>query len=1007
MALSLQSIATRKASSMTSLLFLALALAVVAWRSWLTPSLDALVGEARQALRERKYEQVEGLCQRALVRDPRSSAALLLAGEAAKRLGRTDDAVAYYDRVPEDDREQAALARLAAAEILLGVNRAAASEHQLRASLACDPDQADARKRLAWLLDVEGRRFEALPHHYTLLTSKRADFNSLMATGNHDLSFEAAARLEAFRTAEPDSALPLVGMARIELRNNRAKARRLLQIAVARMPSLIEAHALLGRALWELHDGPALASWQARLPVAAFEHPDVWLVRGEMAREAGQLEAAARAFWEALRRDPNHQAATYQLARLLPSLPHLPPAPSGDVQFLVERAQQLEALTEILDVLRTRPRDLALIDRAAMLTESLGRLWEAWSWRRFAYTLSAAAESNRREMARLERRLSPSLEPTLASCDPGQRFDFSDFPIPAGGEFARDAGRPPTGMAEAGRPSHVAADAMPAFRDVTAVSGIDFSYFRGCEPGAGDGRMFEFSGGGVGVIDFDLDGWPDLYFAQGCRWPPASDQTEFLDQLFRNQDGRRFQQITADAGIVEERFSQGVAVGDFNSDGFPDIYVANIGLNRLWMNCGDGTFLDVTSQAGLADESWTTSTLVADLNGDGLPDLYDVNYVTDHDVFERVCHHDGLLHSCGPGAFQPAPDRLLVNLGDGRFVDRSEMSGVLLPRGNGLGIVAADFAESGRLDLFVANDQDANFYFVNRGTAADGSPRFEEMGALGGLAFDGQGRAQASMGVAAGDANGDRRLDLFVTNFYHESNTLYLQESSGLFDDATAVSGLRESSYETLGFGAQFLDGELDGRPDLIVVNGHIDDYRQVGTPYAMRPQYFRNLGRGRFVEMNQPGLGTFFAKEHLGRALARLDVNRDGREDFVVSHLDEPAALVINETKAPGHFLALRLRGTSSARDAIGARVSVSVGENIWSGQLCAGDGYMASNERRLVFGVGPAEMIDSLTIDWPSGARRRWRRLPVDCEWIAVEGNEELPTSPLMNSEIQTQGN
>jgi tetratricopeptide (TPR) repeat protein len=976
--------------------WLLLALAVVSWLGWLRPSVDTLVSEARQAVLERRYDRVAALCERALARDPRSSAALLLAGEAANKLGRADDAVAYYERVPEDDRERAAVARLAAADILLGVNRAAASERQLRASLACDPAQVDAHKRLAWLLDVEGRRFEALPHHYAVLTLKSSDFNSLMAMGNHDLPFEAARRLEAFRAAEPGSAPPLVGLARIELRQDRAKARRLLEIAVRHMPSLIEAHALLGRALWELHDGPALAEWQAQLPIAADEHPDVWLVRGEMARESGQLKAAARAFWEALRRDPNHQAATYQLSRVLPTLSGLPPDRSGDVQFLAERAQQLEELTEILDVVRTRPRDLGLIERAAMLTESLGRLWESWSWRRLASTLSADAESNLREMARLERRLSPSLEPTLAACDPGQRFDFSEFPIPARGKFAHDADRPPAERGAAELSPEVAADVRLAFRDVAPVSGINFSYFRGCEPGAGDGRMFQFSGGGVAVIDFDLDGWPDLYFAQGCRWPPQSDQTEFLDQLFRNQDGRQFQRVTGDAGIVEERFSQGVAVGDFNSDGFPDLYVANIGLNRLWMNCGDGTFLDVTAQTGLTDESWTTSTLVADLNGDGLPDLYDVNYVVGRDVFERVCHRDGLPHSCWPGAFQPAPDRLLVNLGDGRFVDRSETSGVLLPRGNGLGVVAADFAESGRLDLFVANDQDANFYFVNRGTAADGSPRLEEMGAIAGVAFDGHGRAQASMGVAAGDADGDGRLDLLVTNFYHESSTLYLQRSSGLFDDGTADSGLRQPSYEMLGFGAQFLDGELDGRPDLVVVNGHIDDYRPIGTPYAMRPQYFRNLGGGRFVEVVQPSLGTFFATEHLGRSLARLDVNRDGREDFVVSHLDAPAALLLNETSPTGHFVALQLHGVSSARDAVGTRVSVSVGKNTWSRQLCAGDGYMASNERRLVFGVGPADLIDNLTIDWPSGARQQWRRLAVDCEWIAVDGNVELARQP-----------
>jgi tetratricopeptide (TPR) repeat protein len=995
-----RSIATRRALKL-SCVVLALALAAVScgvW--WPSPPLDTLLAQARQALAEKEYKQVETLCRRVLARDPRSSSALLLAGEVAQKLGRPNDAVDYYDRVADDDRERAAAARLAAAEILLRADRASAAERELRAALQCDANLVAAHERLAWLLDVEGRRFESLPHHYALLRLRRFGTDSLMATGNHDVPFEAPSRLEAFRKAEPDNVSPLIGLARSELRNDRVKARRLLENALAQMPTLVEAHALLGRALWELHDEPSLAEWQARLPAAADEHPDVWLVRGEMAREAGQHAEAARAFWEALRRDANHHPATYKLSRLLPMLPEPWRWNSADVRLLAERAQQLEELAEALDSFRSRPRDVDLIERAAVLTESLGRMWEAWGWRQAAYPFSRDAQSAAGEVARLERQLSPSLPATLPSCDPGQRLDLSDFPLPQRGTLARGEHLISLGAESMGRaPAPVAgivAASTPAFRDVARASGVEFTYFRGCQPGAEDGRMFQFSGGGVAVLDFDLDGWPDLYFPQGCRWPPAQAQSEFLDQLFRNLAGQAFRRVTAEAGLVEDRFSQGVAVGDFNSDGFPDLYVANIGLNRLWMNCGDGTFVDGTLPAGLSDESWTTSALVADLNGDGLPDLYDVNYVMGNDVFERVCETEGKVHSCPPHFFTAAPDRLLLNLGDGRFVDCSAASGVSLPGGNGLGIVAADFEGNGRLGLFVANDQDANFYFVNRGTTSDGSPQFAEMGLLSGLAFDGQGRAQACMGVAAGDANGDGQLDLFVTNFYHESNTLYLQRTSGLFDDATAGSGLREPSYEMLGFGTQFIDGELDGRPDLVMSNGHIGDFRFQGAPFAMRPQYFRNLGGGRFAEVLDAGLGKFFASKRLGRGLARLDFNRDGREDFVVTHLDAPAALVMNQTPAVGHYLALRLHGTSSARDALGARISVSAGGSTWAQQLTAGDGYMASNERRFVFGLGTADTVDRLTVEWPSGMRQQWRRLPVDNEWIAVEGEAELARQP-----------
>ncbi|MGH7137486.1 MAG: CRTAC1 family protein, partial [Pirellulales bacterium] len=397
----------------------------------------------------------------------------------------------------------------------------------------------------------------------------------------------------------------------------------------------------------------------------------------------------------------------------------------------------------------------------------------------------------------------------------------------------------------------------------------------------------------------------------------------------------------------------------------------------------------------LSSDAWTTSCLMADLNGDGLADLYDVNYVTGEGVFERTCDSAGQPRVCQPSRFSPQLDRCWLNLGDGRFADRSAESGVDVAGGNGLGIVAADFQGTGRLSLFVANDQDANFYFINHGAAADGSPQFVESALLAGLAFDGQGKAQACMGVAAGDANGDGRLDLFVTNFYQEPNTLYLQHSAELFDDATAAAGLREPSYELLGFGTQFVDAELDGWPDLVVVNGHIDDFRQVGSPYWMRPQYFRNLG-GRFVEIEGPQLGPFFTEPGLGRGLARLDFNRDGREDFVVSRLDMPAALVANNTPDAGHFLALRLVGTSSARDAIGTRVTVSVADKSWTRQLAAGDGYMASNQRQVVFGLGRTDRIDRLIVDWPGGTHQEWRQLTVDRETIAVEGREELVEVP-----------
>jgi ASPIC/UnbV protein/VCBS repeat protein len=260
---------------------------------------------------------------------------------------------------------------------------------------------------------------------------------------------------------------------------------------------------------------------------------------------------------------------------------------------------------------------------------------------------------------------------------------------------------------------------------------------------------------------------------------------------------------------------------------------------------------------------------------------------------------------------------------------------------------------------------------------------------VNGLAYDAEGKSQACMGVAAGDANGDGKLDLFVTNFYEESNTLYLQSSDGMFIDGIAASGLQAPSFPMVGFGTQFIDGELDGYPDLVVTNGHVDDFTHLQIPYKMRPQYFRGKGNGKFVEIPAADLGAFFQGEYLGRGLARIDWNRDGREDVVISHLAAPVALLENSTPETGHFLAIQLRGVTSARDAIGAEVMLVAGGRRRFQWLTAGDGYMASNERQLIFGLGAEERVEQLHIRWPSGLRQEFADLAANQALIFIEGS------------------
>jgi tetratricopeptide (TPR) repeat protein len=721
------------------------------------------------------------------------------------------------------------------------------------------------------------------------------------------------------------------------------------------------------------------------LPDGADAHPEIWRWRGEIAARRGQTREAARCLWECVRRDPNHRVALYSLAQLLAEL--------GDAERSQSCAVRAGLLLEYDLTCRLflfRKDEVELMSQAAAQCEGLGRELEALGWYEAALRVApdhAAALARAIELRASVRSDAPQ---TADAANPAIHFDLSSFPLPPSPR--------PGGTTKAQANADVDDSAAPSvdgshveFADRAADLGIDFTYFSSPEPATPGARMFEFGGGGVGIVDFDRDGWPDLYFTQGCQWPPKEGAREHVDKLFRNEGNGSFTEVGEWAGVGDERFGQGIAAGDFNADGFTDLYVANIGQNRLYRNNGDGTFADVTAEARVAGDAWTTSCLMADLNGDGLPDLYDVTYAQAHDVFDRMCGFRGEPGICPPTVFDAQQDRLWLNLGDGRFEAQSAKAGIEAPAGYGLGVVAADFSGTGKWNLIVANDQTANFYFVNQTETAGGAPRFVERGMRSGLALDRNALALACMGVAAGDANGDGLLDLYVTNFYSEPNTLYQQKKSGGFDDVSRAAGLAAPSIPMLGFGTQFLDADLDGRLDLAIANGHIFDHSGDDIPYAMRPQLMYNLGNGKFRELAAETLGKFFGELRLGRGLARLDWNRDGLDDFCVSHLESPVALVSNRTATTNRYISVALAGVASNREALGAIATFKAGNLTQVRHLSAGDGYQASNERRLAVGLGSADVVDEIRVRWPGGGEQVWRDLPANREWLLIEGRAE----------------
>ena len=961
------------------LIFVVVATVILAGVVWIvygnSESTEKVLEKANQALERQEYDEALRLSQTALGRSPDSAEALSIAAKASQILGDVDAAIAFYDQIPDDGSNLAIQARVAAGqlytlkkiELTKGIDEFSRAFQQ-------QPNSELINQFLAYHLGLSARLNDAAKHRLALIRIGRFDAWQLFRLGGAEKRPENPSQLRQFLAANPRDPSALVGTAFIELNNQRyEKAESLLRDAITADPQFVPAYVLLGQLqLLEPKESPA--DWEHNLPEKANEDPGIWAVRAAFAEQHNEIAGATRCYWETLRRDPNHQQACYRLGQLLSN-----DGKQSQATPFLERAERLESFEQIVQFAATGEK-LSVVQNAAELAESLGLFWEASAWASLALHEDSHLTWAQNMLSRIRPRLPGlTLQRTVDELNPAQSLDLSALPLP---DFDSEKYKS-FGDEQLGAPP-------VTFEDVAKSVGISFQYINGGNPKQGLQKMFEWTGGGVAVLDFDCDGWPDIYFTQGSAWPPKRSSHEFLDRLYRNMGDGHFEDVTESAGLTENGFSQGVTVGDFNSDGFPDLYIANTDQNRLYQNSGDGKFTDVTQRSKTAGDRWTTSCVMADLSGDGLPDIYAVNYLTGPDVFTRVCHDDeGHVRTCHPSVFPASQDNFYLNLGNGEFQDATEQCGLMAKNGKGLGVVAADFRGTGRLDLFVANDSVANFFFIPQ-TSDTFVPRFDERALVSGLALNHDGEAEACMGVAAGDADGDGLLDLFVTNFFAESNTLYVQQSGGVFGDVTGASLLGEPSFLQLGFGTQFLDTDLDGNLDLIVTNGEI--VRLPGREYQMKPQYFHNLGRGRFAEVSGPKIGSYFGRKYLGRSLARVDWNRDGLEDVVISHLDEPAALLANKTPNAGNSVSFKLSGAVSSRDAIGTTVVVKIGTQEIVRQLTAGDGYQASNERRIVFGLAQSTIIDSIRVRWPSGIQQEFLNLPAASEWLVVEGREEL---------------
>jgi hypothetical protein len=521
------------------------------------------------------------------------------------------------------------------------------------------------------------------------------------------------------------------------------------------------------------------------------------------------------------------------------------------------------------------------------------------------------------------------------------------------------------------------------FKDVADNQLLNFVHDHG---GTGEKYYIETMGSGVCLFDYDNDGDLDTYFLQGASLPGWDKEIILENKLYRN-DGKKWTDVTEKAGVGDKNYGIGCACADYDNDGDTDLYVTNYGPDVLYKNDGDGSFTDVSLDVGIDNPHWASSAAFFDSDNDGWLDLYVTNYVEFSTESNPWCGDpvQGERAYCDPDYFEGVEDIFYHNDGQGNFSDWSVRSGINKARGKGLGVVPGDIDNDGDMDIYVANDKVMNLLFIN-----DGLGHFTEKALFTGVGFNENGRAEAGMGVDFGDVNRDGWLDLFVTNFSGETNTLYLNEKNGFLIDATSRTGLGHPSINLLGFGTKFVDLDLDGWLDIFIANGHvIDNIKLFNRDYthAQQKQIFINQGNETFLDQTK-SIGGDLLEPAVGRGAAFGDIDNDGDIDIAISNNNGKADLLLNEGKPKGHWIGFKLEGKTCNREAIGSKLKITTDSGVQVAWVNPAASYLSSNDPRVLFGLGPDEMVSSLEIQWPGSRMDLFENLTSNSYYRIVQG-------------------
>ncbi|MCO8124909.1 FG-GAP-like repeat-containing protein [Stieleria sp. TO1_6] len=971
------------------------------------------VGTLKLAIRAGRWEKAWSASELILSEQPTSpieSETFALIARAAHETGRQAEAAEYLCLASERESYVSPPRVRQAMIAMIGVGKYYDGLQFLEQALIAQPDQHETRR---WLFDFyigAGDRVSAMPHGQKLVLDRQFDVDLLTNLSNTERRTLESTPLDQMVTRNPDDKRPLLGTAKADFDESKYEdAIRILREITAQHPEHHPSQAMLGRALAASGELDQLARWAGQQSDGIQAYPGYWIALGDWARGRDDASAAVRSFAQAADcSDPEVVQIWTRLATLLPEVERNGENVPGElVKTVNERAKQLGRFNQLKDrFTRTGGISRAIALEIAGSLESLGRLWEAEAWASVATTLpaddSVDVAGYRNELVK---RLNPQTPWRLPETLPDFRRLRSQFPLPEIEKIVSASLDPKASSLsqDSLTPQLLATNGQVVdwkMADEAAARGLRFWGRTGDSLDKPGIMLYQTLGCGGGTIDFDLDGWSDLYLADAGGTPPQQDSA--ANELFRNLGGR-FQPVATLSRTADRGFGQGVAVGDLNEDGFPDLLVLNYGPNRMYLNNGDGTFRDVSDRMPqpLGDE-WSSSAAIADIDGDGLADVVIVNYCAGLEPLTKLCpmKDSGINGSCSPMLFPALDDRFLKNDGKGQLTDQTRAwNAVADSAGRGLGVMVGDLDGVKGNEIFIANDMTNNHYWSRVGSDADVG--FEQVGfelgesaMLRGVGGDDRGIPQGSMGIAMADFDQDGDADLYVTNFDKEYNTLHQQTSGGVWQDRTSAAGLVTSTMPLVGFGVEAVDVDNTGELSLFVANGHVDLFSRGAERaiYVQPMQVFRPSTKGAFREVAIGSIGDYFGRGHVGRGLWAIDADRNGRVDLVVTHQTEPTALLINHCDNDAKWVRLELRGRKSSRDAVGSRVVVQSSQARHTVFRTSGDGYQCSSDPVLHVGLGtvPDETV-SVVVDWPSGRQQRFDAIATDTQTVLVEANDQ----------------